>query len=574
LKGPQGYILWAFSINVVFLLFNVSVFIGLIHWEQRGTEMNKVILVDDEMYFRKGLRNLINWENCGFKVVGEAANGEDALRMIHDVKPDLIITDIRMPVLDGIGLIRQAIEKEAVQSKFIIISGHSDFKYAQQALRYGVHDFVLKPIDQDEIELTLKLLSNTLDEQKKLHEQMMEEQAKKMFNQLLLGKIEKNDDSMGLLNLLSLGKPKEFFYILIEVNGIPYEPNIDHVERVTQVKLTLKDVIYDICNKEERIWLQEISPNSIGGLITSNHLARFQMDIRKFINWVNHELTKRVTEDLTIYVGKAVPSLICLKESYTSVDGAQQHKYANNESGIIFFEDIVNKPINSTELDESVFQLLIEKIEEDSTASIVIALEEMFKSLVTNKLSKNAVLSSLTSFVHSILRIIKKMGGDPSSLQTSKIVYILSNYNLTLVQLKELIIGFVVECKEEICNLRKQTANGEAHKIKQYIDLHYHENISLKTIASKFFMNPVYLGQLFKKSYGIYFKDYLLQVRINEAKKQLRQSEKRIYEIAESIGFNNTDYFVTIFGKLENITPSEYRNNLISERKGIQNEQV
>jgi two-component system, response regulator YesN len=82
-------------------------------------------------------------------------------------------------------------------------------------------------------------------------------------------------------------------------------------------------------------------------------------------------------------------------------------------------------------------------------------------------------------------------------------------------------------------------------------------------------MNPVYLGQLFKKTYGIYFKDYLLQVRINEAKKMLRQSEKRIYEIAESVGFNNTDYFVTIFGKLVNITPSEYRNKLINERKVI-----
>jgi two-component system, response regulator YesN len=553
-------------------LFNESAFIGLFHWEQGRTEMNKVILVDDEMYFRKGLRNLINWEDCGFKVVGEAANGEDALKMIHDVKPDLIITDIRMPVLDGIGLIRKAKEKEAVQSKFIIISGHSDFKYAQQALRYGVHDFVLKPIDQDEIEQTLKLLSKTLDEQKKLQEQMLEEQAKIMFNHLLLGKVEENDDSIDLLNLLSLGKPKEFFYLLIEVNGIPEESNLNNEERVRLVKCTLEDVSHDIWNKKERIWFQEISPSSIGGLITSNHLARFQMNLRKFINWVNNELTKRISDDITMYVGEAVPNLTSLKESYTSVDLAQQHKYANNENGIIFFEDIVNIPITSAELDESVFQLLIEKIEEDSTASIVNTLEVLFKSLVTNKLSKNAVISSLTSFIHSVLKIIKKMGGDPSSLQTYKIIYTLHNYNLTIVQLKELIIGFVVECKEKICHLRKQTANGEAHKIKQYIDLHYHENISLKTIASKFFMNPVYLGQLFKKSYGIYFKDYLLQVRINEAKKQLRQSEKRIYEIAESVGFNNTDYFVTIFGKLENITPSEYRNKLINERNVIENE--
>ncbi|MFL6555350.1 MAG: helix-turn-helix transcriptional regulator, partial [Bacillus sp. (in: firmicutes)] len=178
-----------------------------------------------------------------------------------------------------------------------------------------------------------------------------------------------------------------------------------------------------------------------------------------------------------------------------------------------------------------------------------------------------AVLASINRCVHSILKVIKIMEGEVSRLETFQIMLQLQNYNLTLPQLRTIFLKFVLESKEKILMLRKQTAKGEAHKIKQYIDLHYHENISLKTMAAKFFMNPVYLGQLFKKTYGIYFKDYLLQIRINEAKKLLRQSEMRIYEIAESVGFNNTDYFVTIFGKLENITPSEYRNKLIDERK-------
>ena len=217
--------------------------------------MNKVILVDDEMYFRKGLRNLINWEDCGFQVVGEAANGEDALKLIHEVNPDLIITDIRMPVLDGIGLIKQAIEIEAIQSKFIIISGHSDFIYAQQALRYGVHDFVLKPIDQDEIEQTLRSLSKTINEQKKLHDQRMEEQAKVVFNHLLLGKAEEIEHSGDLLNLLSVGNPNEFFYLLIEVNGVFDESNLNNEERVRQIKLTLTSVIRDVCSSHERIWV-------------------------------------------------------------------------------------------------------------------------------------------------------------------------------------------------------------------------------------------------------------------------------------------------------------------------------
>jgi two-component system, response regulator YesN len=531
--------------------------------------MNKVILVDDEMYFRKGLRNLINWEQCGFRVVGEAANGEDALKMMHEVNPDLIITDIRMPVLDGIGLIKQAIEIERVQTKFIIISGHSDFKYAQQALRYGVHDFVLKPIDQDEIENTLKSLSKTINEQKKLHEQRMEEQAKIVFNHLLLGKALENEHSLELLNLLSVGNPNEFYYLFIEVNGMHGETTLFKEERLRQIKLSIANVIRDVCNSREKIWIQKAAQCAVGILITSNHLAKFQMSIKKFMSWVTKELTNRISEDFTFYVGEGVPKLTLLKKSSDAVEKARQHKYANNENGIIFYEDIVDKPITFAEPDETIYQSLIENIEEESTTQTIHSLEILFQSLVSKKLSRTAVLASLNSFVYSVLKIIKKMGGDPSALQSYQIIYTLHNYHLTIEQLKELIIVFIIESKDEIGNLRKQSANGEAHKIKQYIDRHYHENISLKTIASKFFMNPVYLGQLFKKTYGIYFKDYLLQVRIKEAKKMLRQSEKRIYEIAECVGFNNTDYFVTIFGKLENITPSEYRNKLINERNVI-----
>ncbi|MDQ1003303.1 two-component system response regulator YesN [Neobacillus niacini] len=531
--------------------------------------MNKVILVDDEMFFRKGLRNLINWEDCGFKVVGEAANGEDALQMMHEVNPDLIITDIRMPVLDGIGLIKQAIEIERVQTKFIIISGHSDFKYAQQALRYGVYDFVLKPIDQDEIEQTLRSLSNTINEQKKLHEQRLEEQAKIVFNHLLLGNAADNAHSVDLLNLLSVGNPNEFIYLLIEVNGILGESTLNNEERVRRIQLTLANVIQDVCSSHERIWIQKAGQCAVGVLITSNHLARFQMSIKKFMTWVKKELTNRLSEDFTFYVGEAVPSLTLLKQSADGVEMAKQHKYTNNENGIIIFEDIVDKPISFAEPDETIYQSLVEHIEEESTTQIILSLETLFQSLVSKNLSHTAFLASLNSFVHSVLKIIRKMGGEPSSLHSYRIIYTLHNYNLTLPQLKELIINFMIECKDEISKLRKQSANGEVHKIKQYIDFHYHENISLKTIARKFFMNPVYLGQLFKKTYGIYFKDYLLQVRINEAKKMLRQSEKRIYEIAECVGFNNTDYFVTIFGKFENITPSEYRNKLMNERNVI-----
>src|SRR5699024_7856661 len=124
--------------------------------------MHKVYFVDDDVFVRKGIQTLINWERYGFTVCGEADNGEDALEDILELKPDLVLTDIRMPVLDGLDLIREV--KETLESPpyFIVISGYNDFKYAQRALRYNVKDFILKPVDQEEIQKTLLKIADMI----------------------------------------------------------------------------------------------------------------------------------------------------------------------------------------------------------------------------------------------------------------------------------------------------------------------------------------------------------------------------------------------------------------------------
>ncbi|MCL6431580.1 MAG: helix-turn-helix domain-containing protein, partial [Anaerolineae bacterium] len=120
-----------------------------------------------------------------------------------------------------------------------------------------------------------------------------------------------------------------------------------------------------------------------------------------------------------------------------------------------------------------------------------------------------------------------------------------------LAGLKERFLSFVEESAELAARLRRSSAKGDIVKIKSFIESHYNEDISLKSIAARFYMNPVYLGQLFKKTYGIYFNDYLLQIRIDHAKRLLRQTEMRVYEIARSVGFDNADYFVCKFEKVE-----------------------
>lgn len=155
--------------------------------------MHQVLLVDDEVYARKGLRKLIRWEACGFEVAGEANDGDEACTQIEQLQPDVVITDIRMPETDGLELIRRMVERDAQvlakskQPYFIIVSGYNDFAYAQQAVRYGVQDYILKPIDEVELEGTLCKLAKELNRHKLAEQTRRELEYVRLLDQFIYG---------------------------------------------------------------------------------------------------------------------------------------------------------------------------------------------------------------------------------------------------------------------------------------------------------------------------------------------------------------------------------------------------
>lgn len=180
--------------------------------------MYSVIIVDDELFVRKGLIEMIDWESSGFKVIDESDNGEDALAIIQAKKPDLVVTDIRMPVLDGLELI-EAASKLQLETEFVIISGHNDFRYAQQAVRFGVQDYVLKPIDPDDIQQALVKLRDKLSAKQRLRDQNRRQMGEKLIETLLRDEIDETAlDEWGQVSFFV--DAKAFSYILLEVNNV------------------------------------------------------------------------------------------------------------------------------------------------------------------------------------------------------------------------------------------------------------------------------------------------------------------------------------------------------------------
>lgn len=523
--------------------------------------MHSVLLVDDEIYARKGLRKLINWQAYGFDVIAESDDGEDALVFIDQYKPDLVITDIRMPVLDGLELIRQCVQQYSSTPHFIIVSGYDDFKYAQQAVRFGVHDFILKPVDEAVLQSTLESLNNKITRKKQEEVVRRQVHHKEIITAIIKDEL-KDRSAEEVAESLGLQMESELMYLLIEINDLhPWQSK----PLLTQMQIDhhIKAALYQITGIQDD-WIL-IEHRNHTGLLLPVHKLKEGANIEQFVEQFHRQLEERLAQTVYVYISKLVNHVMQLKDAYLSAKDIVQFKFVNQVSRTLFYDHLQDESVQYLELDPKLHRQLLESIEEDHAEAITASITRLFNEFSEQKFAPEAVKLTIHHCVSNILNTLKTMKIEREALTTLEAIISWQDLNISPDELKRLFRLFAFESADLLSKLRIKNLLGDIHKIKQYIEAHYDKTISLRSIASEFYMNPVYLGQLFKKEFGVYFNEFLLELRINEAKKLLRQTDLRIYEIATKVGFNHADYFVTQFAKIEKVTPSEYRNSLIGE---------
>ncbi|WP_416151391.1 response regulator transcription factor [Salipaludibacillus sp. HK11] len=525
--------------------------------------MYKVLLVDDEVYVRKGLKKFVDWAGCGFEVVSEVGNGEDAYNIIEDVEPDLVITDIKMPVVDGLELIENVNDRLEKKTNFIIISGFNDFTYAQKAVRFGVFDFVLKPIDQGEMETTLHKLSEKLDEEEIENTSKQNFLLEQMFEKSINGNV-KESDAPKWSKALGIDQSEYLYYLILELNHTMDSDN-KTFDDDKSLETVVKKTIAKLGGGTENIVLYKHQGQGkvLGIMITSDHLKYYNGDIEAFSSQLAKDVSRKASKKITVFTGSKVSNLISLHKSFETANSIRGYKYLLCDADAISYDKATDIPIHYNKLNNKLYVSLMEQIEENNISGIEKSIELTFKEFQEKNFAPRAVETTINHCVYGIIERINNMNGDERKIESLEQMIEWENYNLTLIELKKMFQTFIIEGSFLIHELRKENRQGDIYKIKAYVEKNYHENISLKSIAGKFFMNPVYMGQLFKKTFGVFFKDYLLELRIEEAKKLLRQTNMRVYEIADEIGFGSTDYFVTRFEKINKMTPTEYRNNLL-----------
>ncbi|UOQ48385.1 response regulator [Gracilibacillus caseinilyticus] len=508
--------------------------------------MHKVYLVDDDVFVRKGIRTLIDWESYGFIVCGESDNGEDALADIMKLKPDLVVTDIRMPVIDGLDLIQHCRETIEHTPNFIVISGYNDFQYAQRALRYGVKDFIVKPIDQNEFHQTLERIASTIKKENLWKQKEGKLEAVSFVRKLILCGQEWCEHQ----SQHPFFSENTYTYMKVEINGL----HVDYHQCFKTMEQSLQKMKAD-----QHFILFEEKMNCLGLVINDRFLSENNLHLNNFLS----DWYQLLEMDVHIYCGDTVNQVEKLPSSYKKAKNNVQYKYLFDAS-VITTSMTKEKEVFFIDLDQAYYDDMIEFIEEKNKECIDQQLRRMIDACRELYFARDALCTMVNRLNHKILKSIKEADADEQNISNLKEMLEWDQYSLSLSQLTRLWYAFIMDAASILHQAYQNNGQGTIYQIKKYIHMHYDQPLTLKSIANTFYMNPVYMGQLFKKTYGVYFKDYILTVRMDEAKKLLRTTDLKVYEVAENVGFTNPDYFVTQFEKIVNSTPSQYRKKLLN----------
>ncbi|MGM0903978.1 MAG: response regulator transcription factor [Bacillota bacterium] len=528
--------------------------------------MIKVLIADDEIQIRKGLRLKVDWDKEGFEIVEEASNGKEALEIIKNKDIDLVITDMRMPIMDGVELAKRC-HIEFPHVKIIVLSGYSDFDYVRNSLKQGVRDYLLKPVAPDELEEAIRKIRDEIkDEMAKkaelvrmnqlanLHLQEMQEQYILYLvkeERLQPNIVKERLQQLQLEELLNENAKVQFITVEIREAADPI--------KLEELMLPFQMVCREIVQEQKGTYLfkdpsytkmiqflQIIESDTQTSTRTSQLVKRIQQSINKYLKL-----------DTVIGIGNVVNGLTEYRSGYISSLFAWSHSLLGAKSQVIdqtipreevfnFSPDIEKRLTNAIENAD----LLVFK---ENVYSILGGVEN--QSVLSFSFSANHILFLLGS-------LAKKYGIETSNIQNAiwncqqNIWKLNSQYEVkeNLILLAELIIERV----------RQTRFSNKAiiESVRSYVDLHYASEISLTTLSNLFHINSAHLSETFKHHVGKNFSDYLVHLRMEKATELLKDHQLKIIDIANLVGFSSSGYFSTVFKKHYGQTPVEFRNSM------------
>lgn len=533
--------------------------------------MFKVFLVEDEIVVREGIRKNILWEQYGFLYAGDASDGELALPLIRQIKPDLLITDIKMPFLDGLAL-SELVRRELPKTKIVIISGYDDFSYAQQAIRMGVEQYLLKPIVKEkmvEILIALQKKMETERQQEEYLERFQREareyemfSRRRFFEQIVTGglsvsEISETAKAMSIdLNALS------YNIVLFSLNSAAYDGSAP--EGYTDALAAVQDEVTQYIVSHPELILFRWNVTTYAVLIKGG-----QDDIEARTCDCTGNIQSRCAiagRDVDWYIacGRPVSRLGAIPACFSEASRVLSYRYLCPEEHILSeasIRDIQKKnrsgaDTDKKEIDQERIRSFLSGGSEEEVDHFI---DQLLQSAGEEAVSLPLFCRYLTMTVYfATAEYLDSVGCRADSFWPTELRP--KDNAKTPEEARQYarqVIGQAIELRDR--ESKKQQRDLLIQAI-GFIDEHFpEETISLDRVARKVNISPNYFSAMFSQEVGQTFVEYLTSKRISEAKRMLRQTDKRSSEIAFAVGYKDPHYFSFVFKKVSGCTPSEYR---------------
>lgn len=543
--------------------------------------MFKVLLVDDEAIIRKGLKNIIDWRSLDCEVCGEASDGIEGMKLIKELCPDIVITDIHMPGVDGLSMIKEIRQAIHCCGKIIILTGYRDFEYIQEAIRLGAFDYVLKPSKIEDLTAIIKKalaelqlhskLEDELSSLKKHFQSKVPILRQKLLYDIMFTVSLKRDEVLEELKLYGM-KIDTFLVMVVETDeeeqgssiksqyerhlyqfGIinTFEEMMSDVFKVTSVPLNSKMVVFIVQPAED----------TTDGAFSENLVSNLYKDASNLQELVKNCFNFTVTISLST-IGRGPFELAeKTKEALEALD----YKFYMGKSSIILYEDLKSF-YKSTDFSvmENYEKQLVQNIKAGNEANTKAVLNDILRCINECKLDKDSIKKLYWNSINLIYSIPAAMhlGSEdrPWSKSITEIFGLVEQCD-SLMELNRILEELAVGIAATINQYNQKTINSTLQKAMEYINRKYHEAVTLNEVAEHTYVSTYYLSRMFTKELGKNFVDYLNEVRIEKAKAYLKDSNYKTYEIAELVGIKDAHYFSKLFKKYTGITPSEYKTN-------------
>lgn len=521
--------------------------------------MFPVLIVDDEPIARESLSYLMDWEDYGFVVKGFAEDGQQALAMLKEDYYALVLTDIRMPKMNGLELIER-MRDVASDASVVILSGYDDFEYARQGIKLGVKDYLLKPVDEEDLIAVLLRIHRELTDKALL--QRRHHEGDRAFRERLLRRLAhgqlRRGDYAEQLRLADFPANAEAFVCLSVEMDSAYESALS--DRDFELKrYAIRNILDELCDSSGGFAFEESEERY--GVIYAGDADRLGGEaVRHLAEEIASAVRTYAKETVSIGIGQTAAEPERIVDAYRSAEAAVDGKFLAGAGAILAApaERSAEADVRLRELEEETLTALKDRRREAALQ----ALGRLWDGFKAAGLPADEVKRIVLELFVQLFRLVKDAGANHARLFNYK----LGDYEYVMrAKTMDDLLAFTEKRCEAVLELLLRTNEIRPKKaydeVRAIVQEQYASPISLKSVAQQIYMNPNYLGKLFKAHADLSFNDYVLKVRMEKAKELLLHTDMKVYEIALAVGFGELDWFYKRFKAYTGVSASEFKQS-------------